>query len=170
MQFLARIIKVIWRLILLPDTGSLGFGSIELLSFFGKYANFSHSQDATDYEAHESDFRGESITLQTKNYSSLCIYFIIQIPPFTDLTCSACWGGDDMEFTSRASGEWCSNHQWAITCSIGVQSFCIYGDVAMWLKCIQHPKNAILMQRFCNGSDPCLLSVQVTKKDKKKKT
>ena len=49
-------------------------------------------------------------------------------PSLTGL-CNACWGGvcshgwDDMEFASRSSVDWRGSHQWAITCSIGVQLF-----------------------------------------------
>ena len=37
--------------------------------------------------------RGNHIALQTENYGSLHIYFVVQIPPFIDWTCSACRGG-----------------------------------------------------------------------------
>ena len=52
---------------------------------------------------------GVDIVLQTKNYGSMRVYFIVQIPPFIDWTCSACqaWvcshGWDDMEFANRPS-------------------------------------------------------------------
>ena len=46
--------------------------------------------------------------------------------------CSACQEGvwtshswDDIEFASWPSSEWHGSHPWAITCSTGVQSFCI---------------------------------------------
>ena len=83
MCFLAR---RVWRLILLPGMGLLGF-SITI-----------HRQGAPDYSIMYMDQvggggGGGSITLHTENYSSLCIYFIIQIPPFIDWSCSACQGG-----------------------------------------------------------------------------
>ena len=45
-------------------------------------------------------------------------------------------------------------HQWAITCSISWCCHFAYGDAAMWLKCIQHLKNAIFMQNFAMSVTP----------------
>ena len=55
-----------------------------------KYANFIHTQGATNYKMHGSDLRGGrvSITLETKSDSSLFVYFVIQFPPFIDWTSS----------------------------------------------------------------------------------
>ena len=52
---------------------------------------------------------GAYIALYTENYCSLCIYLVVQIPPFIDWTCSAMCArekcGDDNEFASRFRAE-----------------------------------------------------------------
>ena len=69
---------------------------------------FYYRQGASDCKSvRHMDWGG--ITLQTEKYSSLRIYFVIQIPAFIDWSCSVCRVGvcshglDDMEFAGRSS-------------------------------------------------------------------
>ena len=62
-------------------------------------------------------------------------------------------GWDDMEFASRSSVEWRGIHQWSITCLTGVVILRTV-TAAMWLKCVQHPKNAIFTQNFAMHTTP----------------
>ena len=53
--------SLIWRLILLPDMGSLGFGFRLIIKVLQKsMQNFIHRQGATDYKVHGSDLREET--------------------------------------------------------------------------------------------------------------
>ena len=100
-------------------------------------------------------------------------YFVtVQIPSFgTD--CRLWWWGvrghgwddtvdhqlcsctvfDDTEFASRSGAEQCGSYQWAITCSISVESFCIWwhSDVA---KMCMAPKKCTIYTKFGNECDP----------------
>ena len=85
-------------------------------------------------------------------HGSLCIYFVVEIPPFVDWTCG---GGEECgataeitEFANRSSVQWRGSHQWAVTCWIGVQPFCVrwHSDMA--------PENAIFMQNFAMSVTP----------------
>ena len=89
-----------------------------------------------------------------QNNVSLCIYFVIQILPFTDWTCSAveeC--GATAEIANRSRVKWRGSHQWAITCWIGVESFCVWwhSDAD---KMRTAPENAIFMQNFAMSVTP----------------
>ena len=88
---LARLMQ---RPIILPDMGSYGFGSNKSLSFFGKVCEFySQTQGATDCNMHRSVIGwgggGGGGYHTDQNNGSLRVYFIVQIPPFIDWTCSA---------------------------------------------------------------------------------
>ena len=127
---------------------------------------FQDRQGTTNYKVHGSDLCwgggggggwGNHLTDQT--FGSLQFYFVVQILPFIDLTCSVCqWGVyshslNDTEFASRSSVQLLSSHQQAITCSIGVQLFCArwHGDVAKIRTALEKCK---IYTKFCNEHEP----------------
>ena len=64
---------------------------------------YSQTQDATDYNAHRSVMEGwggggGGYRHTDQNNGSLCVYFIIQIPPFIDWTCG---GGEECGATAE---------------------------------------------------------------------
>ena len=110
---LARLIR---RLATLADMGMYEFGSNNCHSS-EKYANFIHRHRAIAYRHTD------------QNNSSLCVYFVIQIPPFIDWTCAGegCEATAEItEFANWSSVEWCGSHHRAVTCWIDVQSFCVW--------------------------------------------
>ena len=89
-------------------------------------------------------------------------------------------GWDHTEFANRSSVDRRDSHQWAVTCWIEVQSFCVWwrGDVA---KMRTAPENAIFTQNFAISATPGLVIVSLafhlfvvgttkTKKQNKKQT
>ena len=57
------------------------------------------------------------------------------------------WEWDDTDFASRSNTEWQCSHQWAITCSIGVQSFWVQW-CSYVAKMRMAPEKAVFMQKF----------------------
>ena len=90
-------------MILFREVGSLRFGSNKSLLFFGKVCTFYSRTDRllSKAKVHGSDGGGGGwgggregggyhltvtlvLVLQTKNYGSLHVYFVVQIPLFID--------------------------------------------------------------------------------------
>ena len=69
---------------------------------------------------------------------------------------------DDTEFASVSSVEWCNIHQWGIICQFNRCCHFVYGDAAMWLKCVRHPKYAIFMQNFAISATPAHVCKKTT--------
>ena len=161
-RFLTRLIQ---RPSLLPGMVSLGAGSNKSSSFFGKVCKFySRTDRALLTIRHTDQILGRGVspyTVQTKNYSSLCIYFIIQIPPFIDwvvvhtrkvFVAMAEMAQSLLVDLALSDKHW-SSHHWAIICSIGVQSFCAqwHSDVT---KIHTAPTFFNIYVKVCNESDP----------------
>ena len=91
---------------------------------------YSHTQGVTDYNAHRSvrglGGQGKRHTYMYQNNGSLRVYF-------RRLDSALHWEWDTMEFANRSSVEWRGSHQWAVTCWIGVQSFCVRWRRDEWI-------------------------------------
>ena len=104
---------------------------------FNTLGNWGHKTPTQSKKRSDKKERVKGSWLGTHTIHSVtCVYFIVQIPPFVDTDwtysavhtreeCEPCC--DDNDFASRSSAERRGSHQWqwAITCSIGVQSFCV---------------------------------------------
>ena len=81
----------------------------------------------------------------TVAYRELHVYFAVQIPPFIDWTWMA-----EMTLSLQVDlvlSDAASTSEAGVTCFNWCCHFA-YGDAAMWLRCVRHPKNAIFMQNF----------------------
>ena len=131
-----------------------------------KYVNFIHRHRALPTIMHIDQWLGEGggcYYHTDQSNGSLRVYFIIQILPFIDWTCASeeCRATAGItEFANRSSVEWRGSHQWAVTCWIDVQSFCVWwhGNVA---KMRTAPENAIFTQNLAMSATPVYIYVCV---------
>ena len=87
----------------------------------------------------------------TVAYRELRIYFVVQIPPFIDWT----WMAEmtlslqvDLVLSDAASPALVRHILFNWCCHFA------YSDTVMWLKCVQHLKNAIFTQNFAMSVTP----------------
>ena len=81
----------------------------------------------------------------TVTFGELHVYFAVQILPFIDWTWTA-----EMTLSLQMDlvlSDAASTSEVGITCFNWCCHFA-YGDAAMWLRCVRHPKNAIFMQNL----------------------
>ena len=140
---------LIWRLILLPDMVSLGFGFRLIIIVLRKRLQILFTDGTLP------TIRGRDCFIDWKSQE-----LVVQIPPFIDWTCSAVHAGVEChataEMTLRSSVQWCRSHQWAITCGIGIQLFCV-----QWCSNVAKVRTAsercnIFTQFFCNECNPII--------------
>ena len=105
MQFLASLVQ---RLILLPDTGSLVFGFRLITIVLQKRTQILFTDRATptirgmvQIGGGVGSGGGIIALLYTENYGCLRVYFVVQILPFIDWTCSAVRAREEWRATAE---------------------------------------------------------------------
>ena len=85
----------------------------------------------------------------------VCVYFVvIQIPPFIYWTCGAGRRGVRGHGWGDRLQPTCWVTQQPPVSQKSVFTHFAYGDAAIWLKCVRHPKNAIFVQNFAMSATP----------------
>ena len=142
------VVSLIRRPSLPSDTVSLEFVFQINYHSSEKYANFVYRCGTTDY----------FITVQIPSFGIDCGLWRWGVRSHgwddtVDHQLCSCTVFDDTEFARRSGVEECGSYQWAITCAISVESFCIRwrSDVA---KMCMAPKKCTIYTKSGNGCDP----------------
>ena len=115
---------------------STGHAGVMGKDWQGSCCFFSGSRQRTSHISHQWYKKDCTIKDRTHSY---------------DCQLCSCTVFDGTEFASRSSVEWCGSHQWAVTCSTGVQSFCVWwcGQNAYSTR-----EKCNIYAKFCNECDP----------------
>ena len=158
--FLGRVLSLIRRPSLLSDTVSLRFG-FKLIIVLGKSMQISFTDRALPTISRRDKTWGWKSPDSALHWLRTCSAWRRGVrghgwDDTVDRQLCSCTDFDDTEFASRSSVEWCACHQWTITGSTGVQSFCVRwrSDVA---KMRTAPKNAIFTPTFAISATPVTL-------------
>ena len=142
------VVSLIWRPNLPSDTVSLEFVFKLIIILWKSTQFFFYRHGTIDY----------FVTVQIPSFGTDCRLWWWGVrghgwDDTVDHQLCSCTVFDDTEFASRSGAEQCGSYQWAITCSISVESFCIWwhSDVA---KMCMAPKKCTIYTKFGNECDP----------------